>query len=127
MPHARHQQENFPVASRLCPPALRAPILAIYQFARTADDLADEGDRPVGERRALLERMRVQLAALPERPDPAAPWTAPLAQAIAASALARAESCGGHRRTDFPATDPSLDGIHLIFQSDGTIEPRSCP
>ena len=41
MPHARHQQENFPVASRLCPPALRAPILAIYQFARTADDLAD--------------------------------------------------------------------------------------
>lgn len=87
MPHARHQQENFPVASRLCPPALRAPILAIYQFARTADDLADEGDRPAGERRALLEQMRVQLAALPERPDPAAAWTAPLAQAIATHEL----------------------------------------
>ncbi len=36
--------ENFPVASWLCPPHLRAPIAAIYWFARTADDIADEGD-----------------------------------------------------------------------------------
>ena len=36
--------ENFPVASLLCPPHLRPPIAAIYWFARTADDLADEGD-----------------------------------------------------------------------------------
>lgn len=35
--------ENFPVASWFCPPALRAPIAAIYWFARTADDIADEG------------------------------------------------------------------------------------
>ena len=28
--------ENFPVASWLCPPRLRAPIAAIYHFARTA-------------------------------------------------------------------------------------------
>ena len=35
--------ENFPVASWLCPPHLRSPIAAIYWFARTADDLADEG------------------------------------------------------------------------------------
>ena len=35
--------ENFPVASWLCPPGLRAPIAAIYWFARTADDIADEG------------------------------------------------------------------------------------
>ena len=35
--------ENFPVASWLCPAPLRAPIAAIYHFARTADDLADEG------------------------------------------------------------------------------------
>jgi len=34
--------ENFPVASWLCPPRLRPPIAAIYHFARTADDLADE-------------------------------------------------------------------------------------
>jgi hypothetical protein len=36
--------ENFPVASLLCPPRLRPPIAAIYWFARTADDIADEGD-----------------------------------------------------------------------------------
>lgn len=36
--------ENFPVASRLCPPRLRPAIMAIYGFARTADDIADEGD-----------------------------------------------------------------------------------
>jgi hypothetical protein len=36
--------ENFPVASWLCPARLRAPIGAIYHFARTADDLADEGE-----------------------------------------------------------------------------------
>ena len=35
--------ENFPVASWLCPPHLRPAIAAIYWFARTADDLADEG------------------------------------------------------------------------------------
>ena len=36
--------ENFPVASWLCPPHLRPAIAAIYWFARTADDIADEGD-----------------------------------------------------------------------------------
>jgi squalene synthase HpnC len=42
--------ENFPVASLLLPKALRAPIEAIYQFARAADDIADEGDAPPAER-----------------------------------------------------------------------------
>ena len=37
--------ENFPVASVLCPPHLRAPVMAIYHFARTADDIADEDMR----------------------------------------------------------------------------------
>ena len=35
--------ENFPVASVLCPPRLRPAVLAIYRYARTADDIADEG------------------------------------------------------------------------------------
>ena len=38
--------ENFPVASWLCPAHLRPAVQAIYHFARTADDLADEGDAP---------------------------------------------------------------------------------
>ena len=51
----------------------------------------------------------------------------PLARAIGAVALARQESRGGHRRSDFPATDPSMDGGHLIYQSDGSIEQRRWP
>ena len=53
--------ENFPVASLLCPPALRAPIRAIYHFARTADDIADEGDASPAKRRATLLAYRESL------------------------------------------------------------------
>lgn len=53
--------ENFPVASWLCPKPLRAPITAIYGFARTADDLADEGDVPAHARRTLLGAYRQDL------------------------------------------------------------------
>jgi L-aspartate oxidase len=45
----------------------------------------------------------------------------PLAAAIADSALAREESRGGHRRMDFPATDHSLDGVHLVRSGDGAL------
>jgi L-aspartate oxidase len=43
----------------------------------------------------------------------------PLARMIAASALARRESRGAHRRTDFPRPDPELDGIHIVSDVDG--------
>lgn len=55
--------ENFPVASWLCPPRLRRPIAAIYWFARTADDIADEGNATEGERLADLLTYRDELAA----------------------------------------------------------------
>lgn len=51
---ARSHYENFPVASRIVPARLRGPIAAIYAFARTADDYADEGDRAPEERLGLL-------------------------------------------------------------------------
>jgi squalene synthase HpnC len=38
----RNHYENFPVASFLLPAPLRKHIAAIYAFARTADDFADE-------------------------------------------------------------------------------------
>ena len=41
---AEQHYENFPVASLLCPAELRPAVMAIYRFARSADDLADEGD-----------------------------------------------------------------------------------
>ena len=53
-PHRTHY-ENFPVASVLLPSRLREPVAAIYAFARSADDFADEGDLPVTERLALLD------------------------------------------------------------------------
>lgn len=55
--------ENFPVASLLCPPHLRAPIVAIYHFARTADDIADEGDAPAASRLNSLQSLRRDLLA----------------------------------------------------------------
>ena len=53
--------ENFPVASWLCPPALRPAVAAIYHFARTADDLADEGSATPEQRLADLASYRAEL------------------------------------------------------------------
>jgi squalene synthase HpnC len=53
--------ENFPVASWLCPPRLRQPIAAIYWFARTADDIADEGPDCRADRAAKLWAFRAEL------------------------------------------------------------------
>ena len=46
--------ENFPVASFLLPRRLVPAVEAIYAFARSADDLADEGDAAPAERLAAL-------------------------------------------------------------------------
>ena len=56
--------ENFPVASLLCPPSIRPTVVAIYHFARTADDLADEGDAPMAVRLDALRRYQADLDAL---------------------------------------------------------------
>ena len=56
--------ENFPVASFLCPAHLRAAVVAIYHFARTADDLADEGNASAAQRLADLKRYRADLHAI---------------------------------------------------------------
>ncbi len=53
--------ENFPVASWLMPARLRPAVAAIYRFARTADDVADEGDALPEQRLAALEALRTQL------------------------------------------------------------------
>lgn len=53
--------ENFPVASFLCPPALRPAVVAIYHYARTADDIADEGTATTAQRLADLQAYRSDL------------------------------------------------------------------
>ena len=57
-----HTDENFPVASFLVAPQHRAPILAFYRFARTADDVSDNPDAAPEEKLAHLEAMRATLA-----------------------------------------------------------------
>jgi len=69
--------ENFPVASLLLPRRLRAPIEAIYAFARGADDVADEGDAGEDERLAELDRYERALDAV-ERGE--TPGEAPFAR-----------------------------------------------
>jgi squalene synthase HpnC len=65
--------ENFPVASWLAPAALRPAIVAIYHFARSADDIADEGDAASNERLAQLKHYEAMLDRIAggQRPDEA--------------------------------------------------------
>ena len=66
--------ENFPVATVLCPPRLRPPIAAIYWFARTADDIADEGDAPPQARLDELAAYRADLLATAAGQAPSPRW-----------------------------------------------------
>jgi squalene synthase HpnC len=82
--------ENFPVASWLCPPALRPAVAAIYHYARTADDIADEGDAPPAERLADLDAYLAELRAVTAGAAPQPRWArvfAPLAVALRTHAL----------------------------------------
>ena len=56
--------ENFPVASILLPRALRGAVAAIYRFARTADDIADEGNADAATRLAQLGALEQVLDAI---------------------------------------------------------------
>ena len=82
--------ENFPVASWLCPPQLRAPIAAIYAFARTTDDIADEGSASAAQRLEDLGAYRADLHAIAAGQAPSERWPAvfaPLAAMLRQHAL----------------------------------------
>ncbi len=74
--------ENFPVASPLLPPALRAPVRVIYAFARSADDLADEGDAPAIERIAALEAYEAELDRIDSGQVPATEFFGELSRSL---------------------------------------------
>jgi squalene synthase HpnC len=57
---ARGHYENFPVASRFVPARLRPYVWAVYAFARSADDFADES-RYAGQRAEALAFWEEQL------------------------------------------------------------------
>jgi squalene synthase HpnC len=89
--------ENFPVASFLLPRPMRRDIAALYAFARTADDFADEGDLPADVRLARLDAWQARLhgaaagaaqpAAAPGEPPDAPALFAQIARTIRAHAL----------------------------------------
>ena len=75
------------MASPLLPARLRAAVRVIYAFARSADDIADEGDASPGERIAALDAYEAEL----DRIDAGQPSDSPLFTELAA-VLARHEA-----------------------------------
>ncbi len=108
---ARSHYENFPVASFLLPTRLRNPVAAIYAFARTADDIADEGDATTDERLQQLDAMTLALDAISSGTTPDAPLYQALADTITRNKLPIAlfhdllsafqQDVGKHRYADF--------------------------
>ena len=74
--------ENFPVASWLLPKRLRRPVEAIYRFARSADDIADEGNAPAATRLEQLAAYHAELDRIERGETPTDPVFGPLAAAI---------------------------------------------
>jgi squalene synthase HpnC len=56
-----HRDENFPVASRLVSARHRPVIMAFYDFARAADDIADHASLPADEKLRGLDAMEASL------------------------------------------------------------------
>lgn len=79
--------ENFPVASLLLPPHLRKPVEILYRFARSADDLADEGDQAPEARLAALAAYGAELDLIEAGKTPQTPLFQALAPIIAVHAL----------------------------------------
>lgn len=82
--------ENFPVASVLMPASLRPAVVSLYRFARSADDIADEGDASAETRLAALDAyaralVRIEEGRAPvadDEPDELALVFCPLARTI---------------------------------------------
>ncbi len=62
--YAKNHYENFPVVSVLVPKHLRKHVAIIYWFARTADDIADEGSLSSDERIKMLDKFENRLLEL---------------------------------------------------------------
>lgn len=62
--------ENFPVGSIAVPRRLRRPIHAVYAFARTADDIADEGETDNESRLQALGALEAELTRISDGLEP---------------------------------------------------------
>ena len=75
--------ENFPVAPGFLPHPARRALAAIYAFARTADDLADEGDASPRLRLERLDTLAEHLNRAARGEPPEDPLFEALAEAMA--------------------------------------------
>jgi squalene synthase HpnC len=111
--HGVEHYENFPVASWLMPARLRPAVIAIYRFARHADDIADEGDAPPEARLEALAALRADVAAARENRAPASAVVGQLVPHVRTHGLdwsrfdallsAFEQDVRVHRYPDFPA------------------------
>ncbi|ACO75028.1 Probable phytoene synthase-related protein [Laribacter hongkongensis HLHK9] len=74
--------ENFPVGSWLLPKRVRHATHVIYRFARSADDIADEGDELPETRLLRLREYRTQLDCLAAGQVPDMPLFRDLARVV---------------------------------------------
>lgn len=79
--------ENFPVASFVLPARLRHPVETIYAFARSADDIADEGDASPPQRLADLKHYEDALDLIERGTTPEPGLLAEVSQVIGRHAL----------------------------------------
>lgn len=79
---AQNHYENFPTASRLLAKPQQRATAAIYAFARTADDIADEGDVEAAVRHARLDSLESTLSQIGNDITPDEPIFMALADTI---------------------------------------------
>jgi phytoene synthase len=91
---------SFYRGMRVLPPDRRAAMYAIYAFCRLVDDIADDDDRPIAEKRPALDTWRASILGL-YRGESHDPVTRVLRRAAAAFAL---------RQSDFLAV---IDGMEM--------------
>ena len=56
--------ENFPVALRILPRAIRSDLAALYRYARFVDDVGDQGEGTVAQRLAVLDGVEREIRSL---------------------------------------------------------------
>jgi squalene synthase HpnC len=81
---AQRHAENFPVALRVLPRSVRGHLIAIYDVARTIDELGDSAE---GDRAARLREFSTDLTRIWAGEQPRAPVLRRLAPTVAAARL----------------------------------------
>lgn len=80
-----HDSENFPTASLILAPAVRAQVMAFYRFVRTADDIADSADLTPEDKLGRLDALDAAL----DDPATAVPQAAAMHRAAVGVSEAR--------------------------------------